>query len=67
LIASGAITGDQPETSATDAYSRLDSPEMLGRKRFHSPRERASALSSSTIGGWSHSCGVPRRSARQAS
>jgi len=67
LIASGAITGDQPDTSATGAYSRLDSPETLGRNRFHSPRVRASALSSSITGGRSHSAGVPRRSARKAS
>ena len=67
LIASGAITGDQPDTSATAAYSRLDSPDTLGRNRFHSPRARASTFSSSTTGGRSHSWGVPRRSARNAS
>ena len=50
LIASGAITGDQPDTSATGAYSRFDSPETSGRNRFHSPRSRASAFSSSTTG-----------------
>ena len=65
LIASGAITGDQPVTSATAAYSRLDSPDTAGRNRFHRPRERASAFSSSTTGGRSCSAGVPRRSARQ--
>lgn len=37
LMASGAITGDHPEISATAAYSRLDSPDVAGRKRFHSP------------------------------
>ena len=66
LIASGAMTGDQPVTSATAAYSRLDSPEIDGRNRFHSPRARASAFSSSTTGGRSHSDGVPRRAARNA-
>ena len=67
LMASGAMTGDQPDTSATAAYSRFESPETLGRNRFHSPRSRACAFSSSTTGGRSHSCGVPRRSARKAS
>ena len=55
LIASGAMTGDQPVISATDAYSRLDSPPSSWWKRFHSPRLRASAFSSSSTGGvpWS--------------
>ncbi len=65
LITSGAMSGDQPVTSATAAYSRLDSPDTAGRKRFHRPRDRASAFSSSTTGGSSHSDGVPRRSARK--
>ncbi len=51
LIASGAITGDQPETSATAAYSRLLIPETCGRKRFHNPRSRADAFSFSITGG----------------
>ena len=67
LIASGAMTGDQPETSATGAYSRFDRPERSGRNRFHRPRPRAFAFSSSTTGGRAHSSGVPRRSARNAS
>ena len=33
LIASGAMTGDQPEISATAAYSRLDSPDRLGQEQ----------------------------------
>jgi hypothetical protein len=40
FVASGAITGDQPMISATDAYSRLVSPASSGWKRFHSPRAR---------------------------
>ena len=67
LIASGAITGDQPVTSATAAYSRLVRPDSEGRKRFHSPRSRASDLRVSTTGGQSCSAGVPRRCSRQAS
>ena len=67
LIASGAMTGDQPDTSATGAYSRFVRPETSGRKRFHSPRRRASALRSSTTGGSSCSADVPRRSSRHAS
>ena len=55
LIASGAITGDHPVISATDAYSRLESPPSSWWKRFHSSRLRASAFSSSITGGsaWS--------------
>src|SRR5665647_668946 len=30
LMASGAITGDHPEISATAAYSRFDNPEISG-------------------------------------
>jgi hypothetical protein len=55
LVASGAITGDQPMISATDAYSRLDSPPSSWWKRFHRPRLRASTLSSSRTGGCSWS------------
>ena len=55
LIASGAITGDQPVISAMEAYSRLDSPASSWWNRFHRPRLRASAFSSSRTGGvpWS--------------
>ncbi len=55
LIASGAMCDDQPVTSASAAYSTFVRPETSGRNRFHSPRERASAFSSSTTGGsvWS--------------
>ncbi len=55
LIASGAMCEDQPVISATAAYSTFVSPETAGRNRFHSPRSRAAALSSSTTGGsvWS--------------
>jgi hypothetical protein len=63
LIASGAITGDHPEISATLAYSRLDSPDSSWWKRFHRPRLRAEALRSSRTGGWA--CGSFSR--RQAS
>ena len=51
LIASGAMTGDQPVISETAANSRLEIPDHSGRKRFHRPRRRASALRSSMIGG----------------
>ena len=57
FIASGASSGDQPDSSASGAYSRTDSPDSSGRNRFHRPRARASALSSSTTGG--SSCGRP--------
>ncbi len=67
LIASGAITGDHPVTSATAAYSRFDRPDSAGRNRFHRPRSRASALRVSITGGRSCSAGVPRRASRQAS
>ena len=55
LIASGAMCTEWPVISARVAYSRLVSPDTSGRNRFHSPRSRASALSSSTTGGsvWS--------------
>ena len=45
----------RPITSASGAYSRLVRPgphSGWGWKRFHSPRSRASALSSSMIAGW---------------
>ncbi len=55
LIASGAMWMERPVSSASGAYSRLVKPEMSGRKRFQSPRERASFFRSSTTGGqvWS--------------
>src|SRR5215207_3767758 len=53
--ASGAIHGLRPVISASGAYCRLVSPApcswVAGRNRFHSPRRRASALSSSMTGG----------------
>jgi hypothetical protein len=49
--ACGASSPDQPVISASPAYSRLVSPDSSGRNRFHRPRERASAFSSSRIGG----------------
>ena len=55
--ASGASAGLCPVISASGAYWRLVSPApsgWLARKRFHSPRLRASALSSATTGGRCH-------------
>ena len=60
FIASGARCGERPMSSASGAYSALVRPgphSGSGWKRFHRPRERASALSSSMIGGWK--CGSP--------
>jgi hypothetical protein len=58
LIASGAIHGLRPVISANGAYCRLVRPApcscVRGRKRFQSPRRRASALSSSMTGGVDH-------------
>src|SRR3954451_21540125 len=55
LIASGAIHGLRPVISASGAYCRFVNPApcscVRGRNRFHSPRRRASALSSSRTGG----------------
>ena len=54
FIASGATIGLRPLISASGAYCSTDSPapsSASGRNRFHSPRRRASALSSSMIGG----------------
>jgi hypothetical protein len=54
LSASGARKGLRPVISASGAYCRLVSPApcgLFGRKRFHSPRRRASALRRSTTGG----------------
>ena len=51
LMASGAITGDHPEISATAAYSRFDNPDISGRKRFHRSRLFADAFSRSSTGG----------------
>lgn len=50
----------RPMISASGAYSRFVRPgphSECGWNRFHSPRLRASALSSSRIGGWK--CGSP--------
>ncbi len=57
LSATGAIFGDRPMISASGAYCRFVSPApygSCGRNRFHSPRLRASALSSCTTGGVAH-------------
>ncbi len=54
---SGASHGLRPVISASGAYSRSDRPAphcSPGRNRFHRPRRRASAFSSSTIGGWKY-------------
>ena len=55
LSASGAIQGLRPVISASGAYCRLVRPAPPswtgGRNRFHRPRSRACALSSSTTGG----------------
>lgn len=52
LSAGGARWRLRPVISASGAYCRLVSwGPRLGRKRFHSPRRRASRLSSSTTGG----------------
>src|SRR5665811_165886 len=51
LIASGAITGDQPEISATAAYSKLLNPDNSGKKRFHRSRFFADTFSFSSTGG----------------
>ena len=55
LSASGAIHGLRPVISASGAYCRLVRPAPCswigGRNRFHSPRSRACALSSSMTGG----------------
>lgn len=57
LSAVGANCGERPVISASGAYWRLVSPapySASGRKRFHRPCLRASALRSSTICGVSH-------------
>ena len=56
LIASGAIHGLRPVISASGAYCTFVTArvERAGRNRFHSPRGRASALSSSMTGGGPH-------------
>ena len=51
LSASGAISGLQPVSSASGAYSRLVSPDSAGRNRFHRPRSLALTFSSSITGG----------------
>src|SRR6478736_6291947 len=55
LIASGASSLLQPLSSASVAYSSWVRPDSEGRNRFHNPRSRAFALSSSMTGGtvWS--------------
>ena len=53
-------SGLRPMSSQSGAYSRLVSPipcSVSGRNRFHRPRRRASAFSSSITGGWK--CGSP--------
>jgi hypothetical protein len=55
FVASGAIHGLRPVISANGAYSSTESPAPQrgsGRNMFHSPRRRASVLSSSIT------CGV---------
>lgn len=57
FVAVGARCGERPVISASGAYWRLVSPapySRSGRKRFHRPCLRASALSSSTTAGVSH-------------
>ena len=58
LSASGAIHGLRPVISASGAYCALVRPApyscAAGRNRFQRPRARASALSSSMIGGVAH-------------
>ena len=54
FMASGASAGLWPVISASGAYCRLVSPAPSGRwvrNRFHRPRARAWALSSSMTGG----------------
>ena len=69
LIASGAIHGLRPVISASGAYWRLVSPApyswVRGRNRFHSPRRRASALSSSMTGGVPHGSSADSTSSRK--
>ena len=47
----------QPDSSAIGAYSSWVRPDSSGRKRFHSPRRRASSLSASMTGGTEWSSG----------
>ena len=58
LSASGAIQALRPVISASGAYWRFVSPAppswIGGRNRFHRPRSRACALSSSITGGVPH-------------
>ena len=73
LIASGAMSGDQPVTSATAAYSRLDSPEIDGQEqvpqpaapapRPSAPRRRAAAPTPTACPAGRP--GTPRRRPRQ--
>ena len=56
LKTSGAM-GERPMISQSGAYSRLVRPaprSLSGRNRFHRPRSRALALSSSMMGGTVH-------------
>ena len=64
LIASGRMSVDQPEISASDAYSTFVRPDSAGRNRFHSPRARAFTFRSSTTGGtvWSPGAAAARYS-----
>ena len=61
FIASGAISMLQPDSSASGAYSRLVSPDIDGRNRFHRPRSLARTLSSSITGGTVWSSGPASR------
>src|SRR4051812_3396343 len=69
FIASGARIGLRPLISASGAYWRLVRPAPCspGRKRFQSPRPRASALSFSMIGGVSHIVAGSASSSRDCS
>ena len=51
LIASGRMSTDHPEISASGAYSTLLKPETEERNRFQRPCSLASVLSRSTTGG----------------
>ncbi len=67
--ASGARIGLRPLISASGAYWRLVRPAPCspGRKRFHRPRLRASALSFSTTGGVSQKVAGSASSSRDCS
>ena len=64
LKISGAMN-ERPISSASGAYSTLDSPapcSSSGRNRFHRPRSRALAFSSSMTGRTTHGSARPARS-----